>query len=602
MTAITTERVVSLNQPGPRYLIPIKGYFAMMNIVVLCLLFPTISYFFYNQATSFRDTQLERAVKDHTKALEQRATLLLQSLSRSGSQAISDYNYTFLSTLIHRAVNSDQELLACEFVSTEENQAAAGINLPGIIMADVFATGKAEPEIGQTRTNETDSELLPVLFSEYLSPVSTLPPLLLVKVPVSMGGKIWGFVYATFSLEQRNHLIEQSRQEWGQQIQQYRLFLFAVTALFFILGVTSALLFTRPLVYSIKELQDGVDRVAGGDLSHSIRFGRFACREFASLGQSFNTMTDSLRLSRRQLDEYAHTLKAKVEERTRDLQEAQAELLNQAHEAGMAEMAVGVLHNIGNAITPAKVEAQVLAKQLHESRLHTSLAQALEPLPKLIKEAALQDKDKERLHKIISLLPASVSQEYDQTIAALTNISDQHHYIENTISLQVRHAHLQGNPELIDCNRIIRDSLKIMDTQLHLVQITTDLQSRAKVSLEESKLLQILVNLIKNSSEAMTDNNDYSRELRINSADHKDEVVITVTDNGCGFTKEIKEKMFRFGYSSKSRGSGFGLHSCANYLIANNGTISASSKGPGKGAAFCIHLPIAKPKGGEQKV
>jgi signal transduction histidine kinase len=581
---------------------PIKTYFALMNIVVLCLLFPTVSYFFYNQATSFRDTQLERAINDQTKALEQRAAVVLQSLSRSGSQAISGYNYTFLSTLIHRAVNSDQELLACEFVSTEEKQAAAGINLPGVIMEEVFSTSEQEYEAEQTGIGEMDSEQLPILFSEYLSPSSSLPPLLLVKVPVNMGGKIWGFVYAAFSLEQRNHLIEQYRQGWKVQIQQYRLFLVAVTALFFILGVTAALLFTRPLIRIIEGLRDGVDLVAGGDLSHSIGFGRFACREFASLGQSFNTMTDKLRLSRQQLDEYAHTLEDKVEERTRDLQEAQTELLNQAHEAGMAEMAVGVLHNIGNAITPAKVEAQVLAKQLHESLLRTDLSEALKQLPKLIQEATLPADDKKRLQGIITLLPASVTQEYDQAIAGLTNISDKHQYIENIISLQMHYARLQGNPEFVDCNRIIRDSLKIMDKQLHLVQITTDLQSTAKVCLEESKLLQILVNLIKNSSEAMTDNNGNSRELRISSLDHKDEVVIIVKDNGCGFAKEIEEKMFRFGYSSKSRGSGFGLHSCANYLIANNGSINASSRGPGKGAAFFIHLPIAKPDGGEQKV
>jgi nitrogen fixation/metabolism regulation signal transduction histidine kinase len=599
--ANTTVMTIPLNPPGFRYFIPIKGYFALMNIVVLCLLFPTISYFFYNQTISFKDSQLERTVNYQTNALEQRASLLLQTLSRSGSQAISDYNYSFLTTLIGRAVSSDPELLACQFFSAEERTVATGIDLPGMTMKEIFNATKLEHKPDQPRTSETDSEQLPVLVTEYLPANAALPPLLLVKVPVNMGGKIWGFVYAAFSLEHRNHLIEQYRQEWDLQIQQYRFFMFGVTGLFFILGVTSAILFTRPLVSTIEGLRDGVDRVAGGDLSHSIGIGRFACREFASLGQSFNTMTDNLRLSRKQLDEYAHTLEEKVEERTRDLQEAQAELLNQAHEAGMAEMAVGVLHNIGNAITPAKVEAQVLAKQLHDSRLRTGLAQALEPLPNLIKEGKLPTDEKERLHQIISLLPTSVTQEFDQAIAGLTNIRDKHHYIENIISLQMHYARLHGTPDLIDCNLIIADSLKILDKQLHLVEITTDLQSTTKVCLEESKLLQILVNLIKNSSEAMADNDIIERTLLISSADHKDEVVITVADNGCGFEQEIKEKLFRFGYSSKSRGSGFGLHSSANYLIANNGSITASSEGTGKGAVFCVHLPTAKPESGEHK-
>jgi signal transduction histidine kinase len=65
-----------------------------------------------------------------------------------------------------------------------------------------------------------------------------------------------------------------------------------------------------------------------------------------------------------------------------------------------------------------------------------------------------------------------------------------------------------------------------------------------------------------------------------------------VKDNGCGFTKEEKKEFFQFGYSTKARGSGFGLHSCANYLIANNGSIDAVSAGLGMGSEFIIRLPI----------
>lgn len=599
MSTNTTTASVSLGRPAPRYLIPINGYFALMNIVVLCVLFPTISFFFYNETTSFRDTQLERTINDQTTALEQRASQLLQALSHSGSQAISDYNYTFLSTLIHRAVDSDQELLACQFFSAEEQNVATGIDLTGMTLEAAFNAAELKRKPEQHRHGDQNGEQQPVFFAEHRPANTSLPPLLLVKVPVVMGGKIWGSVYAAFSLEQRNHQIEDSKQEWILQMQHYRFFLFGGTALFFVLGVTSALLFTRPLVRTIRSLQSGVDRVAGGDLAHGIAFGNFSCREFASLGHSFNTMTDNLRLSRKQLDKYALTLEEKVEERTRDLQEAQAELVNQAHEAGMAEMAVGVLHNIGNAITPAIVEAQILAKQLHESRLRNNLAQALEPLPDVIKESTLPEEQKDHLHQIINLLPTSVSQEYDQAIAGLTNISDKHHYIENIISLQMHYAHPHGRLDLIDCNQTISDCLKILDKQLHMVHVTTDFQSTAKVRLEESKLLQILVNLITNSSEAMADNDDDKRKLLISSANDKDEVVITVADNGCGFDEEIKEKMFHFGYSSKSRGSGFGLHSCANYLIANNGSITASSEGIGKGATFSVHLPSIKPECGE---
>ena len=72
--------------------------------------------------------------------------------------------------------------------------------------------------------------------------------------------------------------------------------------------------------------------------------------------------------------------------------------------------------------------------------------------------------------------------------------------------------------------------------------------------------------------------------------------MIRVKDNGCGFEQRDKNKLFTFSYSSKTRGSGFGLHSCANYIIANKGSIDALSDGPGKGAEFIVRLPIVEQK------
>ena len=63
-----------------------------------------------------------------------------------------------------------------------------------------------------------------------------------------------------------------------------------------------------------------------------------------------------------------------------------------------------------------------------------------------------------------------------------------------------------------------------------------------------------------------------------------------------GFAPKDKEKLFTFGYTSKKEGSGFGLHSCANFLIANKGTIEAKSNGPGTGAEFIVRLPLVNEK------
>jgi C4-dicarboxylate-specific signal transduction histidine kinase len=260
-------------------------------------------------------------------------------------------------------------------------------------------------------------------------------------------------------------------------------------------------------------------------------------------------------------------------------------------------MAVGILHNIGNAITPAKVGAELLIKQLQTSRLRISLGHALKPIPTLIEQASkLSGKEKKYLLDVIQLLPGSLTEEYDRIIGELERINNKHHYIENIISLQMHYAKFQGSQSLVDTNQITKDALKLLAEGLnqHQIRVELNLMPVAKVRIEESKLLQILVNLIKNGYEAMTETPAGQRIIRIASFDENDTVVLEVTDNGCGFTEEEQKKMFHFGYSSKERGSGFGLHSCANYLIANNGSIESYSDGPGRGARFAIRLPAEK--------
>ena len=577
--------------------ISIKDYFILMNLFLLCLLFPSVSYFFYNKAAAFRDSQLEQAVSDRTTALHERAAQLARTLSHSGSQAIAEYNFTFLNSLAEQAMTDDDALLACQFISTLKGYpATTGLGLAGMDIQELFTADVKEKNDRQTSAAPEDAKLS-VTFADH-DPVGAMDkPLLLVRVPVYVGEEQWGFVYAAFTLKQLHREIEKYQQEWAGQMQKSKVFFLSMTGLFFLLGVVSAVLFTTPLVRTIKTLRDGVERVAGGDLNHSIIFGRIVCSEFASLAASFNSMTTSLYLSRKQLDDYSRSLEERVEERTKELQEAQADLVNQAHESGMAEMAVGILHNIGNAITPAKVGAELLIKQLQSSRLRTSLGHALEPIPRLIEQASgLSGKEKEYLLNVIRLLPGSLAEEYDRGIGELERISDKHHYIENIISLQMHYAKFRGSQSLVDANQVARDALKLLAEGLsqHQIQVELDLQPISRVRIEESKLLQILVNLIKNGYEAMTATPAGQRIIRLASHSEADTVVLEVRDNGCGFTPEEQKKMFHFGYSSKERGSGFGLHSCANYLIANNGSIESYSDGPGRGARFAIRLPVEK--------
>jgi signal transduction histidine kinase len=278
-------------------------------------------------------------------------------------------------------------------------------------------------------------------------------------------------------------------------------------------------------------------------------------------------------------------------------------MVQQAHEAGLAEMAVGVLHNIGNAITPAQVGAITLSRHLAESPLRVLLGPSLEPLWEFLAEKReLSAEERTRLSKIIKHLPNSINEEFDFAINELHDISDKHHHIESIIKLQMRYARLMDNPGLIDINRLAQDAINLLADTISKRRIAMEIKltETPLVRAEESKLLQVMVNLIKNGYESMDASAGEIRKLTIETgvveSDEPPSVFFSVQDTGHGFTAEEKSHLFVFGYSTKERGSGFGLHSCANYMIANHGAIKAESPGLNLGAKFTVCLPAEQMK------
>jgi two-component system, NtrC family, sensor kinase len=342
----------------------------------------------------------------------------------------------------------------------------------------------------------------------------------------------------------------------------------------------------------------GVSRVAQGDLDHHIQPRGLVCAELLRLSEAFNAMTTQLRVSRKQLDDYSKSLELKVEARTRELKDAQTHLLQQAHEAGMAEMAVGILHNIGNAITPAKVGLYRLVNRMAQNSLLRDLKPALAEIAALVPPMeALSDQEKKRLLEIIELVPASIEEEDALNAGELEKLRRKLNHIDSIISVQMRYAQLFGDVENVDLPSVVQDALTLLDDALQeqSVRVIKHFPRVPQIRIEKAKLIQIIVNLIKNGYEAMAQTPVADR-LLVLSIRHEmapsNQLVLSVKDNGIGFAPDKQQELFKFGYSTKANGSGFGLHSCANYLIARNGSISAHSEGPDKGAEFVVRLVV----------
>jgi len=298
---------------------------------------------------------------------------------------------------------------------------------------------------------------------------------------------------------------------------------------------------------------------------------------------------------------YEH-LEDKVAKRTRELRAAQQKLLQQARESGMAEIAIGVIHNIGNVLTPLKTSIN----QTHQAVASSTMVKQISTLMDFISDNMDSDSasTREKVQTIINQLPGIMSGEFNKLTKQLNGATQQIYRIEDFIHLQSQYTQITPINELMDINRLLKDIIKMQHdlfSQEH-IKCTMDLQAVPDISAEKHKLLQIFMNLVKNACEAMENIPIEQRKLDIStrllspaqevSDAEKEYIQVCIQDQGTGFKTEDQVRVFSPGYSNKKQLSSLGLHDSANYLIARKANISAVSEGEGKGARFCVSLPV----------
>lgn len=582
----------------------IQFYLVMMNVILLCFLFPAVSILFLHQDDNFRDAQLQRTINQMRQSLEHRSSALIRNMALSAGYAVAGFDFTFLNNLVKQAVAGDAEIEYCVIMDTMGRAVAhSDPEMVGNVLGSVKDQQALALLTGSFPSSIQEDHYSQVKFiDDTLSPRDNHPPVLEALTPIYNGAKLFAVLRCGYSLKGLSGEIRAARHDWGERSRQIKVYLASITGIFFTIGVVIAALFTRAFVRSMQVVSKGVSRVAQGDLGHEIQPDGLVCAELLDLSEAFNAMTGQLKRSRQKLDEYSKSLENKVAARTNELKNAQENLLQQAHEAGMAEMAVGILHNIGNAITPAKVGLFRLFSRAGKKPLLHNLPAALKEIEAVVPALpTLTDPQKKRLLSILELVPAAIEEEYKLNADKIEQIQHKLVHIERIISLQMRYAHIFGDLESVDVTRVVEDALTLLvdALQMRSVRLVKQFFPVPPIRIEKTKLIQIVVNLIKNGYEAMEEIPSEDRTLILTIRREQapsDHLVISVKDSGIGFLPQEKQKIFKFGYSTKGRGSGFGLHSCANYLIARNGSIAAHSDGLNKGAEFVVRLSVNEPK------
>ncbi len=111
------------------------------------------------------------------------------------------------------------------------------------------------------------------------------------------------------------------------------------------------------------------------------------------------------------------------------------------------------------------------------------------------------------------------------------------------------------------------------------------------ITVEKHKVLQILVNLMRNAKFACSESGLPDRQMTLRVSRDADIVKISVSDNGVGIAPENLTRIFSHGFTTRKDGHGFGLHSGALAATEMGGRLSVQSDGLGLGAAFTLELP-----------
>ena len=149
--------------------------------------------------------------------------------------------------------------------------------------------------------------------------------------------------------------------------------------------------------------------------------------------------------------------------------------------------------------------------------------------------------------------------------------------------------------ETLDPRALIEDAVRLNaeSVELHGIVLEREFASERPVSADRHKVLQILVNLLRNAKQAIIEGNSADRRITLRLAEPASgRLAITVADTGAGISAENLEKIFRHGFTTKKDGHGFGLHASVLSAREMKGDLTVHSDGPGRGAAFTLELPM----------
>jgi amino acid transporter/HAMP domain-containing protein len=403
-----------------------------------------------------------------------------------------------------------------------------------------------------------------------------------------------------------------------------------------ILTITVGLVLPGMIAHSVVEVANAADRLVTGtvaDFSRAMNAlasgdldGAYARvdvvpvvvtsrDEIGLLARSFNVLQsevaraavglagarEGLRAARTELTASNASLEQRVTERTRELRATHEKLVEAARRAGMAEVAINVLHNVGNVLNSVNVSAALANQQVRKSRIANlhKVATLLAEHATTLAQFLTDDERGKNLPAYVSELSTELDREQREILGELASLTANIDHIKRIVNAQQASTRAPAiMAELLDPQALLEEGLRIsMDSVgLRGVRIEKRCEPVPAIIAEKHQVLQILVNLFANAARALSACPPGEGLLSISlgcSAHPSEHVEFKVVDNGVGIPRENLVRIFEHGFTTKAdRAGGYGLHSAALAASLMGGRLSVESQGWGTGATFTLELPV----------
>jgi signal transduction histidine kinase len=263
----------------------------------------------------------------------------------------------------------------------------------------------------------------------------------------------------------------------------------------------------------------------------------------------------------------------------------------------MAEVATNVLHNVGNVLNSVNVSSSLVTEKIRESKVSnlTKVVALMRAHQDDLAAFLTRDPKGMQLCGYLDNLAQHLNKEQTGILKEIESLNANIEHIKEIVTMQQNYARASGIVESLPIVDLVEDALRMNSGSLsrHEVLVIRDYAATPPVPVDKHKVLQILVNLVRNAKYAVDESGRKDKRMTVRIAtDHDDYLKISIVDNGVGVPPENLTRIFAHGFTTRKDGHGFGLHSGAIAAKELGGSLTVQSAGPGQGATFTLSLPL----------